>query len=163
VDLQIQGEVNTYLDNANHDEQWEIAGNLTFGGFKATGTGGPVALSAQPSQLIINGTAAAPSNGNPTYSFDTLGGALRDGSSDTDVNGLPRAITYLSPPSLDVVDPHTNLNRYAALTQIGTRLRPLAASLLRGRTKSARRQPSTSTILRTYRPKARRRRCARIG
>ena len=96
VDLQIHGEVTTYLDNSGHDEQWEVDGMITYDGFKATGTSGTIALNQQPSQLIVDGLNIPPSNGLPTYPFDTQNGAVRDSSTNTDKNGLPRSITYLS-------------------------------------------------------------------
>jgi hypothetical protein len=125
--LRLHGLITPFLDAIGHDEDWEIAGNLTFDGFKAVDQyGNAVPLSSQPTQLIDSGTSAysppfvTPSNGGATYPFNTLGGKYRDGSMSNDIDNDPRAIQYLTAPSLSVVDPNSGLTRYAALTQVGS-------------------------------------------
>jgi len=110
----------------------EVAGNLLLDSYSPSanldntlptgGTGTPV---YQQASLILNPVAVggpyktpltnyvAPSNS--VSGFDTRGGLIRDGSMQSDVNGLARRINRLEPPLMDAQDPASRLPRYKVI------------------------------------------------
>ncbi len=60
---------------------------------------------------------AGPSFDSRKGTFDTQGGAIRDGVAQADANGFPRSVGYEQPPSLAVVDEATGQNRYVEATK----------------------------------------------
>ncbi len=58
-----------------------------------------------------NDTGGAGSNGG----FSTVGGLVRDGSPQTDINGQSRSIGRLEPPRMDAVESASQLPRYKAI------------------------------------------------
>jgi len=103
----------------------EIAGNLLLDSYQPASpldnSGTPAV--GQRASLVLNPPASGPtpladyvtpSNG---ASFDTRNGLIRDGSSQNDVNGLPRAIKRLDPPLMDALDPGSSLPRYKEIAQ----------------------------------------------
>ncbi len=119
-------------DAPTYEDTFEIAGNLLLDGYDPTvtlnndtataTTGQRAALSLNPTNLTMpmqTGTLVSPSNAgmgtdvNPP--FNTQNGLIRDGSGQTDANGLPRSINRLDPPLMDAPDPATSLPRYKAL------------------------------------------------
>jgi type II secretory pathway pseudopilin PulG len=121
--LRLYGFNAAFLNGTNGDD-WEIAGNLILDGYS------PTSLATSPSALTVTGTdttgqtnpagvLATPSNvsgGN----FNTIGGLIRDSSTANDIDGFPRSIKRLNPPSLDTVDPSSGLTRYQELAEQGT-------------------------------------------
>ncbi len=129
-----------YLNDAGinaplYEDSMEVVGDLLLNGYQAgvkldnsNASGG----SRQVSALILNppdlstlktngtnGTFIVPSNdlgGTGTNGgFSTLGGLVRDGSPQNDINGLPRGIGRLEPPRMDAVDSGSQLPRYKAI------------------------------------------------
>ena len=101
-------------------ETLEVAGNLLLDNYNpanALTTGQDAAV-----QTFVNADTTAnasfvyPSNDNANR-FTTLGGAVRDGSGGNDAAGNPRSVNRLDPPTLDTVNPVTNLPRYADLAK----------------------------------------------
>ncbi len=101
----------------------EIAGNLLLdnyqpavaldnSGVPAVGQRASLVLNPPASGVAPLGNYIVPSNGP---NFDTRGGLIRDGSSQNDANGQPRAIKRLDPPLMDAVDPGSSLPRYKQL------------------------------------------------
>lgn len=88
------------------------------------------ATAGDPTQVIVNLSAGAKPSADPTFNsllfpinvegsvFDSFdAGVYRDGRADPDVNGLPRSITRLEPPLLDIKSPGGGLSRYRELTR----------------------------------------------
>jgi hypothetical protein len=140
TNLRLYGFNTAFLNGVNGDD-WEIAGNLSFDGYNAGAAGASVTnlypnqtvgpYTNNPSVLTVSGTntAGAAEAGylaTPTNitslggQFDTADGLIRDAGTANDLNGFPRSIKRLNPPSLDVIDPSSGLNRYQELTQTGT-------------------------------------------
>lgn len=63
------------------------------------------------------GNATTPSLNSLNPSFSTLGGVLRDEVQAIDVDGYWRSVGYKAPPSLEIADPETGLNRFESLTR----------------------------------------------
>ncbi|MCW5939762.1 MAG: hypothetical protein KF884_00445 [Fimbriimonadaceae bacterium] len=55
-------------------------------------------------------------------SFTTVGGAFRDGRSEPDELGYPRAVSRKEPPSVLTTDPQNNVNRFLAITRDSGRI-----------------------------------------
>jgi len=128
-----------YLNDAGTDaplyqDSMEVTGDLLLNGYQAgvkpdnsnAGTGHQIAaLIMNPPDLATlktngtNGTFIIPSNdtgGTGTNGgFDTQQGRVRDGSSQTDINGLPRSIQRIEPPLMNAVESATQLPRYKAI------------------------------------------------
>lgn len=114
------------------NEGWEIAGNLLLDEYQPKADAQPGDGSSlktnQNAALILNMTDPAnnanlvqnyvypsndqdPANGNASR-FSTFNGAVRDNSNGGDVNGFPRNVNRLDPPTLEAVNPVTSLPRY---------------------------------------------------
>jgi len=77
-------------------------------------TAAPAPVLAPTMNLFVvpsNDTGGAGSNGG----FSTRNGLVRDGSSQTDINGLPRSIQRIEPPLMNAVESATQLPRYKAI------------------------------------------------
>ena len=122
-----------YLNDAGTDaplyqDSMETVGDLLLNGYKAgtsidnagVSSGGQIAaLIMNPKDLAVlktngaNNTYIYPSN-DPAK-FSTQLGRIRDGSSQTDINGLPRSIQRIEPPLMNAVESATQLPRYKAI------------------------------------------------
>ena len=124
-----------YLNDAGTDaplyqDSMETVGDLLLNGYKAGTsidnasvtagqTGQIAALIMNPKDLATlkgngaNNTYIYPSN-DPA-NFSTQLGRIRDGSSQNDVNGLPRSIQRIEPPLMNAVESATQLPRYKAI------------------------------------------------
>jgi hypothetical protein len=117
---------NNATNSGTFGDTAEVAGSLLLDNY----TPGPAATeltTGQDAQLIVNPptTGTAPATDyvaptNDTNGFNTLGGKVRDGNSGTDVTGQPRNVNRLEPPTLDTVNPVTNLPRYASIAKNAT-------------------------------------------
>lgn len=67
-------------------------------------------------QVTFGGSGTLPLDSrDPNFSTDN--GVVRDGSSETDVEGNPRGIGRKEPPSILTVDPATGVSRYLKMTR----------------------------------------------
>ena len=104
-------------------DQVEINGDVVLDHYDPSVVNGAVTdLTKQSSALTF--VSSDPAIGTvPVYpssdpSFQTFGGAVRDGrsgSSGNDVNGYARQIKRLDPPKIDNVDSVTNMSRYRSM------------------------------------------------
>ena len=115
-----------YLDNdpinqnaGSFGEAAEIGGNLLLDNYMPFNTNNAaITLDKQDSGLAINPQTAGAtvadyvSPSNASTQFDTHSGLVRDDGNGTDTHGMPRNANRLEPPSLDTVNPATNLTRY---------------------------------------------------
>lgn len=121
ADLAVHGTVNAFLNFALGD-MWLVAGNIL-----------PVDDRAQ---LRLRTGEIANGNWNEqtrvligsqfdsrSAQFQTFG-VLRDGIARTDVNGIPRGVRRLDPPSILRSDPQTGRTRYAVMTRDSGALGP---------------------------------------
>ncbi|HTQ10891.1 MAG TPA: pilus assembly PilX N-terminal domain-containing protein [Fimbriimonadaceae bacterium] len=111
----------------------DYANPLLGDGFRVAGT---ISGADQNSKLTIDyvtpsGTAWSalqtanitnPALNSGSNLFSTINGILKDGMDTGDLNGYPRGIPREEPPSLDIVDPDTGLNRYLQLTEYSGKL-----------------------------------------
>ena len=101
----------------------QIAGNLVLDNYVTTsalntGQDAAVVINPDPTKTPNQQTLAnyvTPSN-DPN-GFDTHTGEVRDGSNANDIDGQPRNVNRLEPPTLDSVNPATNLTRYRDITE----------------------------------------------
>ncbi len=120
-----------YLNHTNatggtFNETMEVAGDLRLDNYdptKTLTTGQYAALLLNPDPKITPQNQplaifATPSN-DPN-GFDTFQGTIRDGAGGSDANGYPRNVNRLEPPTLDSVNPATNLTRYRAISENAT-------------------------------------------
>lgn len=135
-DLRLYGLNIAYL-NPSIGDSWQIAGNLLFDRYNVpSGTSATLAahaanLANQQAQLEVYseppgtttpGLYEAPGTTTPGLFpsndpfFATDGGLVRDGNTGSDIQGYPRSVQRLDPPSLDIADPSSGLTRYKALT-----------------------------------------------
>ncbi|BDI32968.1 hypothetical protein CCAX7_50190 [Capsulimonas corticalis] len=105
-------------------DQIEINGDLILDHFDpSVQTGGLSDLTKQPSNLAFAYSSDPAVSSVPVYpssdpSFQTFGGAVRDGrsgSSGNDANGFARQIKRLDPPKIDNVDSVTSMSRYRSM------------------------------------------------
>ncbi len=124
------GENHLYLNRGTtnaFNETAEIAGDLLLDGFNPGTSASPsVPNTGQNAALILNPPAGSaplvtdyvePTNTLKAGGYDTHSSAVRDAGTTPDVNGDPRNINRLEPPTLDTVNPATSLTRYRALTE----------------------------------------------
>ncbi len=137
ADLKVFGQ-NDIVLNAFVNEGWSVAGsiapgnsgarlrvirsvyrpaNSTWGSAWSDSVGSNASTFQNP--LVVAGDP--PANGYPLDSgaarFTTLGGVLRDGRQDADVDGFSRGAARKEPPSIIETDPQNGLNRYLVLTR----------------------------------------------
>ena len=126
-----------YLNDAGanaplYQDSVEIAGDLLLNGYQpgtkldnsdsnaGSGKFQSASLVLNPTDLTklkTSGTLIVPSNdqGSSNGPFSTQKGLIRDGSTQTDADGLPRGITRLEPPLMDAQEASSRLPRYKAV------------------------------------------------
>ena len=90
---------------------------------------GNIILDNGAAPTLYNGNITAPVVASSNANFSSFEGVLRDGNPGTDNAGYSRAITRLEPPTIDGLDPTTNLNRYLTLTRDSGKFLPNTTSL----------------------------------
>ncbi|MDX2064655.1 MAG: hypothetical protein SFX74_02815 [Fimbriimonadaceae bacterium] len=118
ADLTFYGQVDLY-ENPTLGDQVTVAGNITGSEnavvrvarreFNATtGTWDPQTVTTLNAGSELDSRSA---------NFTTVGGVLRDGVPSADTLGYSRGVGYKVPPSIGVVDPDSNENRYVQMTR----------------------------------------------
>ena len=122
ANLTLGGDIHFYLSpegttNGAHPEQV-----LTAGKFNLSPNRGPNDKEAWLNTAIDvdpNGNAAAQYiyGSDDPAGFNTYNGLIRDGSSQSDVSGYSRGVSYLAPPRLDTFGNGSGVLRYRMLTR----------------------------------------------
>lgn len=128
--LRFYGVNEIYLDNNGGNsgafgDSVGIAGDLLLDNYQSNNPPATDLTTNQDAAVVVNpptGGGSVPAANyvapsNDVNGFDTHGGLVRDGNGGNDANGYPRSVNQLAPPTLDTVNPATNLPRYAAITQ----------------------------------------------
>jgi hypothetical protein len=129
MNLRLYGLNNAYLNTLAGDD-WEVDGNITFDNYDANTAGTAMGYDEEPAEcqmnvvpnvapntLVTTPTAYTLYPSNDTVNgYNSIMGAVRDGSTTSDIAGYPRSIRRLNPPLIDTVDSATGLSRYEELT-----------------------------------------------
>lgn len=112
ADLLVHGRHDVLLDPRIGDG-WMVAGSI-----RGANDGAELRVTdTQSGNTYLLGNNTADSFDSRKNSYSSLGGLVRDGSQAVDKSGYSRAIGRKEPPSIDRVDPATNVNRYIQMTR----------------------------------------------
>lgn len=124
----------TGTDFSGFDEGWQIAGNFLLDDYDSS-----QALNTKQKAALVLNTAPADATTatgwtqnyatptNDPNGFKSFNGQVRDSNTGTDLNGQPRNVSRLDPPTLDAVNPVTSLPRYRDMA-VNSAPRPYAGS-----------------------------------
>jgi type II secretory pathway pseudopilin PulG len=118
ADLMVHGNVEVFA-NASLGDRFTVAGTIT-GAPGAALTVVRREFRRDPFAWLPAETLTLTSGGNLDSRnplFSTAKGVVLDGIARPDLQGFPRGVGYKVPPTLALVDPETNVNRYVQMTR----------------------------------------------